>query len=117
MPELTDRIKGRVVYKKNRPVLEVPVIIEIPLVYANNPSTFREVTFGALNRREAQTATLMIRGLSNKEIAEEMHIGMRTVKYHVSNIFRKTNTANRYDFICKMKEIEDADNKKAPISD
>jgi DNA-binding NarL/FixJ family response regulator len=35
------------------------------------------------------------RGLSNKEIAKEMGVSIRTVESHISNMLQKTALANR----------------------
>ncbi|WP_245766734.1 LuxR C-terminal-related transcriptional regulator [Streptomyces colonosanans] len=37
----------------------------------------------------------MAAGLSNGEITDRMHIGMTTVKTHVSNLMTKTASPNR----------------------
>lgn len=41
--------------------------------------------------------------LSNKEIAAKMEIGERTVKFHLSNIFRKAGVGDRYSLIDLLK--------------
>jgi DNA-binding NarL/FixJ family response regulator len=38
---------------------------------------------------------LLQRGLQNKEIAEELSISAKTVKFHVSNILAKCQMSNR----------------------
>ena len=43
-----------------------------------------------LTRREAEVALLVIKHMSNAEIANELYISETTVKKHVSNIFFKT---------------------------
>jgi DNA-binding NarL/FixJ family response regulator len=34
-------------------------------------------------------------GLSNQEIADELHLGVTTVKTHITNLMTKTDTPNR----------------------
>ncbi|MFD8477821.1 response regulator [Kitasatospora sp. NPDC059673] len=46
-------------------------------------------------QRETEVLRLIAAGLSNSEIAERMHIGLTTVKTHVSSLMTKTDTTNR----------------------
>ncbi|MEV7084350.1 response regulator transcription factor [Streptomyces sp. NPDC093085] len=48
-----------------------------------------------LTAREAEVLTLVAEGLSNKEIAERLHIGAATVKTHINNLFAKTGARDR----------------------
>jgi DNA-binding NarL/FixJ family response regulator len=49
----------------------------------------------ALTLREAQIATLVGAGLTNKEIARHLNIGLATTKTHVHNLLRKLNVQRR----------------------
>jgi NarL family two-component system response regulator LiaR len=48
-----------------------------------------------LTEREVQVLALVARGLSNQEIADQLFIGERTVRTHISNILGKLHLANR----------------------
>lgn len=48
-----------------------------------------------LTRRELEVLKLLAIGMYNKEIAEKLHISERTVKNHVSNIFKKLEVTDR----------------------
>ncbi len=48
-----------------------------------------------LTQRQQETALLIKEGLSNKEIAQKLHITERTVKAHISAIFERTGTSDR----------------------
>lgn len=48
-----------------------------------------------LTRRELEVLKLLAVGKYNKEIAEELDISERTVKNHVSNIFKKIDVTDR----------------------
>ena len=52
-----------------------------------------------LTRREAEVALQICKGISNKEIAMELHISETTVKKHVSNIFDKLGVKRREEII------------------
>jgi len=56
--------------------------------------TARETDDG-LTEREKEVLLLIAEGLSNKEIAEELHISVKTVKTHVSNLLMKCELEDR----------------------
>lgn len=49
----------------------------------------------ALTERETEVLRLVASGMSNKEIAQALYIGEKTVKTHVSSILSKLNVASR----------------------
>ncbi|MFT2111928.1 response regulator transcription factor [Marinomonas sp. 2405UD68-3] len=54
-----------------------------------------EDSLNTLSKKEIEVAFHIAKGLNNKQIASEMLISDRTVKSHITNIFRKTNTKDR----------------------
>ncbi|MCI0897044.1 MAG: response regulator transcription factor, partial [Chloroflexi bacterium] len=48
-----------------------------------------------LTQREADVIRLIAQGKTDREIAEELIIAIRTVTTHVGNILNKTGAANR----------------------
>ncbi|MBT9151589.1 MAG: Transcriptional regulatory protein LiaR [candidate division WS2 bacterium] len=48
-----------------------------------------------LTRREIQVLFLIADGKCNREIAEDLYISEKTVKNHVSNIFKKIGVVDR----------------------
>lgn len=52
-----------------------------------------------LSRREAEVATLVISGLTNKEVASELFVTEKTVKFHLTNIFKKMHVKSRAQLI------------------
>ena len=57
----------------------------------------RELNDENLTGAEKRIATLVARGLSNKEIATEMQISVRTVENHISHILDKKHFNNRVE--------------------
>ncbi|HEU0021878.1 MAG TPA: response regulator transcription factor, partial [Dehalococcoidia bacterium] len=48
-----------------------------------------------LTQREVEVLRLITLGKSNREIAEELVLSLRTVAHHVTSILNKTNASNR----------------------
>ncbi len=48
-----------------------------------------------LTRREAEILRFVAKGRTNKQIARTLWVTLHTVKFHLSNIYRKLNVANR----------------------
>lgn len=62
-----------------------------------------------LTRREKEITQLVASGESNKEIARVLEITERTVKAHISEIFKKTKTRSRVQLALLVKGKETAD--------
>ncbi|MCL1798219.1 MAG: helix-turn-helix transcriptional regulator [Eggerthellaceae bacterium] len=48
-----------------------------------------------LTEREHEVMLLLVNGRTNREIADELFVVERTVKYHASNIYAKTGVSSR----------------------
>ena len=48
-----------------------------------------------LTRRETEILQLMSEGLSNSQLARKLWVTEQTVKFHLSNIYRKLGASNR----------------------
>lgn len=59
----------------------------------------------SLTRREIEIVRLIDEGLSNKEIATRLNIGISTVKNHVHNILDKLQLHNRYSAVKHIKQL------------
>ncbi len=57
-----------------------------------------------LTERELEVATAVGRGLSNAEIARELHLSVPTVKGHVSRLFEKLETTNRVQIALTIRD-------------
>ncbi|HKW69014.1 MAG TPA: GAF domain-containing protein [Candidatus Dormibacteraeota bacterium] len=49
----------------------------------------------ALSKLEVQILHLMVEGMTNREIASQVHLSQNTIKFHVRQILQKTGTSNR----------------------
>ncbi|MCT4597292.1 MAG: response regulator transcription factor [Vallitalea sp.] len=61
----------------------------------NNAKEEKEVGLNKLTKREIEVLKLITEGMLNKEIAHNLCISEKTVKNHVSNIFKKINVSDR----------------------
>lgn len=52
-----------------------------------------------LTSREEEILKLLLNGLSNKKISQELYIATSTVKYHMSNIFLKMGVTTRTEVV------------------
>ena len=57
-----------------------------------------------LTKRETEVSLLVIQGMSNAEIAQELYISETTVKKHLSNIFSKLEISSREEIRQKVWE-------------
>jgi LuxR family transcriptional regulator, positive regulator of biofilm formation len=52
-----------------------------------------------LSNRESEVAELVTKGLSNKEVANQLFVTEKTVKFHLTNIYKKMNVKSRAQLI------------------
>jgi DNA-binding CsgD family transcriptional regulator len=71
------------------PLRSLPVVPETPVAGR----------ISQLRTREREVLELMVAGMRNRDIAERLHITVRTVKFHVSNILRKLDVRSRAEVI------------------
>jgi DNA-binding NarL/FixJ family response regulator len=63
--------------------------------YKKKDQRQEEINNSSLTRREYEVIKLISKGYNNKEIATELFISEKTVKNHVSNIFKKIKVTDR----------------------
>ena len=59
---------------------------------------------GELTAREGEIVSMVARGLSNREIAERLSIGVGTVKVHLHNVYVKLKVTNRGALFLRARE-------------
>ncbi len=62
--------------------------------------------FTLLSEREQQIAQKVLTGLQNKLIADELNITERTVKAHLTTIFKKLGVKNRLELMLKLQQAD-----------
>ncbi len=58
--------------------------------------------YDTLSQREWEIATLITTGASNKQIARQLEISIKTVKNTLTKIFVKTNTCSRTELAVQL---------------
>ncbi len=58
-----------------------------------------------LTDQETKVLVLIARGLTNKQIASDLHITGETVKFHIRNVYRKLEANNRVHALQRAKEL------------
>ena len=56
-----------------------------------------------LSKREIEVLQLIAEGLSNKEIASKLFVGLHTIKWHTGNIYGKLNVKSRTQAVAKAR--------------
>jgi LuxR family maltose regulon positive regulatory protein len=55
-----------------------------------------------LSKREKEVVQLVLQGKSNKQIALALNISVRTVEFHLKNIYAKLQVSSRIELILRL---------------
>lgn len=89
----SDELKRAIKVVINNDQFIDPVIL--PYLYSQHTNVYEEKKKNVLTAREQEVLVLLTQGMYNKEIAFELGISEKTVKNHVSNIFKKIGVFDR----------------------
>jgi len=82
-----------------------PAIANRLTKFFNNPAGIeKQSAFPELTDREFEVLELIAEAHNNQEIAETLHITVKTVSNHISNIFSKLQVADRTEAIFKARD-------------
>jgi len=77
---------------------------KLQMVYGAAP--VRGTQTDPLTERESEVLLLLMEGLSNKEIADQLVVAPSTIKQHLKNIFSKLDVHNRTQAVARARELE-----------
>jgi LuxR family maltose regulon positive regulatory protein len=60
-------------------------------------SVVEGIQFETLSQQEVRMLRLIVAGMSNADIAQELVVSINTVKTHVKSIYRKLNVSSRVE--------------------
>ena len=80
-------------------VLHPGVIDNLSSIKANSHQQTDINLIQTLTPREIEVLQMLTNGLSNKVIAQQMHISEHTVKFHISSIFQKLDVSTRTEAV------------------
>ncbi|MGE0439994.1 MAG: response regulator transcription factor [Gemmatimonadales bacterium] len=86
-------------------VKEVPVPVPVPVSEGPFERDERKVEALGLTPRELEILELIAEGLSNKEIADRVHVSENTVKTHSRRIFDKVGARRRTQAVQLGKQL------------
>jgi len=84
------------------PVEQVPE--SSPSAVRKDVATDRSGPLDGLSGRERQVAVLIADGWTNKEIAEELGVSVRTIDFHVRNALTKFDVTSRHEIRHRLRE-------------
>ena len=87
-------ISGVIAAASGQQVME-PSVAHHVAELLNKRSSERSHVYDGLTPRELQMVSMVARGLVAKEIGHELHISEKTVRNHISNIYRKIGIFDR----------------------
>jgi DNA-binding CsgD family transcriptional regulator len=105
-------------------------LLEIVKALLKQGDEFAMTHTDQLSKREEEVAELLLKGMSNKEIAMALGISESTVEFHLKNIYAKLHVKSRTEAILKLQEstamvkprestvdksAENGDNRNEPV--
>jgi non-specific serine/threonine protein kinase len=89
----------------DRERFESAALATLPRLRAPSENRRVKEAFGGLTAREREVAALVARGKSNREIADDLVLGERTIETHVGNILSKLGFTTRVQIAAWAVEV------------
>ncbi|MBI5305650.1 MAG: helix-turn-helix transcriptional regulator [Chloroflexi bacterium] len=61
----------------------------------------------SLTSRETEVARLVVQGMRNADIAQELHISVHTVESHLKHIYAKLDVHTRVELVRLIRDLTD----------
>lgn len=90
--EIADAIRAA---SRGQSVLESQVAAKMMNRFRQPRPVMQKQPHEELTEREMDVLKLVAKGMSNQEIADQLYIGIKTVKFHVTNILNKLGVEDR----------------------
>jgi DNA-binding NarL/FixJ family response regulator len=98
-PSVTRRLIGEFARTASTAAPTIRPVGGPPLACDGQPSPARDKLQRVLTERELEVLTMVARGLSNAEIAEELTISPATAKTHVAHLLTKLDARDRIQLV------------------
>jgi DNA-binding CsgD family transcriptional regulator len=113
---LSQMFQLKALFRVSIPILYVAFCLVFFLHFIENyfrSDQFQEKTDQNLERfdftkREKEVVELVLKGFTNKKIAQELHVSLSTIKSHILNSFQKAEVSSRFELahLLKFKELD-----------
>lgn len=81
--------------KNGKLILEFETVMRVPVVFEGIQRDL--ISDIDMTAREKQVFDELVKGISNKEISDALHIAVRTVKFHLSSLYAKFHVRSRHE--------------------
>jgi len=71
-----------------------------------------------LSKRESEVVILVVQGLTNKQVADQLCVAEKTVKFHLTNVYKRMKISRRSQIIWTLpmaQFIENAKDAEPPV--
>jgi DNA-binding NarL/FixJ family response regulator len=106
--------KSTLRWEDGRLIIEVQAVIRIPIML--QPITQEAADVPYLTSRERQALDGILKGLCNKDIAREVGVGERTVKFYVSALLEKFRVRTRGELAAMFLTVHKGEKQNADPS-
>jgi len=55
-----------------------------------------------LSKRESEVVILVVQGLTNRQVADKLCVAEKTVKFHLTNVYKRMNISRRSEIIWSL---------------